>query len=103
MSQAIEKPSPLVYQLLLYYLDRIPHEENLSFFGASFRLKVLLHEGLLSYPISGRSESIFSFHEEELMKHLTFMRDYSSLASLHLSDEIRQKVELFFVHALTCL
>lgn len=46
-SQQVHEPAPALYALLNYYLDKISAINDPHIFSASFRLKILRHEGLL--------------------------------------------------------
>ena len=46
-SQLEEIPSPLLYQLLISYLDHLAESPNLPLLIASFQLKLLKHEGFI--------------------------------------------------------
>lgn len=47
-SQLPSKPSPLLYELLVAYLRKLPTSPAPQTLAISFRLKLLLHDGLLS-------------------------------------------------------
>lgn len=96
MSQWDERPAPLIYQLLIYYFERLAHENNLSFFGSSFRLKILHHEGLLVFPLPHGWNSLFNDEELQQLHHLCSSRNYASLASVYLSEELQYKVQSLF-------
>ncbi|WP_068467159.1 DNA repair protein RecO [Candidatus Protochlamydia phocaeensis] len=50
-TQWVGKPSPQLYALLKYYLEKIPAIPYPAILTTSFRLKLLKHEGLLTFPL----------------------------------------------------
>lgn len=50
-SQLVGKPAPLLYQLLIYYLKHLPQAPDPVSLIASFKLKILLHDGLVYFPL----------------------------------------------------
>jgi DNA repair protein RecO len=96
ISQWEERPAPLIYQLLIYYLERLPQEANFTFFGSSFRLKTLHHEGLLQLPLMDRWKLFFNDEEQAQMHCLAYSKNYSDLSSLNLSEEFQSKTITFF-------
>lgn len=62
-SQLIGKSSPQLYHLLCYYLHKIPQTVNPCLLGASFRLKLLKHDGLVGFPFSCSECGEFLHHE----------------------------------------
>ncbi|MFQ5728946.1 MAG: DNA repair protein RecO [Waddliaceae bacterium] len=102
-SQFPGKPAPALYQLLVRYLDSIPLFSSPEILGASFRLKLLRHDGHLGItsqcsacgtPLSAlylvRGESfckehatgnVYFFSEEEadLLNRLAYCRTISEL------------------------
>ena len=91
-SQLVEKPSPLLYQLFLSYLDQLTHYIEPRILVASFQLKILRHDGLL-----GDEEPFFSDDEKDLVHSLAFCRSFKELKSLSFNLEFNQKVERFFL------
>lgn len=49
-SQFMGKSAPQLYSLLCYYLKKIPQTANPWLLAASFRLKLLKHDGLVGFP-----------------------------------------------------
>jgi DNA repair protein RecO (recombination protein O) len=49
-SQCMGKGAPLLYQLFYYYLKRMADAADPWVLAASFRLKLLRHEGIASFP-----------------------------------------------------
>ena len=50
-SQVVGEIAPALYELLRYYLNKIPTLPDPEVLSISFRLKLLLHDGLLSIPL----------------------------------------------------
>lgn len=53
-SQLLGKSVPQLYALLLFYLEKIPQMADPFLLSASFRLKLLKHEGLIASPFACR-------------------------------------------------
>jgi DNA repair protein RecO (recombination protein O) len=51
-SQFVGKPAPQLYALLCFYLKKIPQMVNPWILAASFRLKLLRHDGLIALPFT---------------------------------------------------
>lgn len=49
-SQLVGKAAPLLYALLCFYLAKVPVIQDPEVLAMSFRLKLLKHEGLATYP-----------------------------------------------------
>jgi len=118
-SQWIGKPAPHLYFLLLDYLHNIVmggQPDNLSL---SFRLKLLLHEGLLHFPLicsvcgekevthvckgQGRCLShaipgsfLLTQEASTLLERMALSRSYKELNSLVGVEEMRSQVEELF-------
>lgn len=75
-SQLPGKKAPALYQLACLYLKKIPLAPEILV--ASFRLKLLLHEGLLS----ALPEPTFTAAEWEQVNLLAFARQFSSLYAI---------------------
>lgn len=50
-SQLAGKPAPLLYLLLSRFLEKIPESLNPFVLLACFRIKILIHEGLATFPL----------------------------------------------------
>jgi DNA repair protein RecO len=79
-TQLPSKPAPALYQLLSRYLTHLPHLPP-AVATTSFRLKLLLHEGLLS--------------PDELTP-LATIRSFDELKSLSVTDEEENQVAQLF-------
>lgn len=97
VSQLMGKSAPLLYQLLIYYLDKLADVCHPELLVASFRLKVLKHEGVLAL---GSVVSGFSLSESEVLRSLALSQSYQQLLETNLSKELSKKIEGFFEHQL---
>ena len=117
-SQLPEKPAPMLYQMTLTYLQRLPSFDDPTALCASFYLKLLKHDGHLSLntqctvctnpPIHLHlGEPYCSTHvpfhthpltssEWAIMQKLTEARSFSILAKLQVSKELYQKIQSMF-------
>jgi DNA repair protein RecO (recombination protein O) len=120
ISQMENKPAPILYKLLISYLEKIPLLRNPYVLGASLRLKILRHDGLYRLgtvcdrceislkafnAIGGEtfcemhapSHSIsFDEIESNLIEHLAFCQTFSQLKDLCIPIELDGKVKHFF-------
>jgi DNA repair protein RecO (recombination protein O) len=94
-SQVVGKAAPLVYQLLIFYLDKIPNVADAWTLALSFRLKILKHEGMLN--IESNQLDDFSTAEMELLIILTYSQSYLQLAPLVMTEEFKVKVIKLFL------
>lgn len=123
-SQFVGKASPDLYKLLLYYLDKLSTSPDPAVVTASFRLKLLKHEGLLSIPFHCfacqeplkdafyHSGAVFcakhrppmgillSMDETTLMESLANCQSYSSLVKIILTPSLSKKITTFFSECL---
>jgi DNA repair protein RecO (recombination protein O) len=120
-SQLLGKKAPMLYRLFLYYLDKIPFVSDPYTLIASFRLKLLKHEGILTFPftcafcqkvlistafgqgaglfcLDHRPKPAFIYGEDELqmMSHLTLCQKLTELLTLQLHPDLLKKIEVFF-------
>lgn len=75
-SQLPGKPSPQLYALLLIYLKKIPQTAYPWVLAASFRLKLLMHEGLISFPM--RCEAC-----EEVLEKEAYLQEREGWCAKH--------------------
>lgn len=94
-SQWAGRPAPDLYKLFVIYLNKIPNASNPYIYAASFRLKILKHEGLLNENITG-----FSQQDAEVLSSLAFCRSMSELANLTISSSLFQKIQTLFLEQL---
>lgn len=92
-SQLPGKPSPLLYELLQSYLHKIPRFSNPFVLAASFMLKLLAHDGLLS---SSFENLPCSPEEYETLSFLTQSRSFSDLEAVSLSSSLLSRLSSFF-------
>ncbi len=100
-SQLPGKPAPKLYALLLAYLSHLPHFEDTSSLIGSFYLKLLTHEGLLSWE----SSPVFPFQvtdiEWDVLKQLALTRSFKEMQTVVLNpelyDRLKNKLALCFV------
>ncbi|MBA3957643.1 MAG: DNA repair protein RecO [Parachlamydiaceae bacterium] len=113
-SQMEQTPAPMVYKLLMWSLDKIPLVPDPNQIAASFRLKLLRHDGLLllSLHCSECGERghaivkgetfclkhavggvIFSDQEFHLLGQLAFLSSLSELDTLVVTQELRKRIE----------
>lgn len=85
------KVSSELYQLLLVYLKKLPESIDTKCVSASFYLKTLNYEGLLS-------SALFPMNEEDrqMVEVLTLCRDFKSLAQLSISPFLANQIKEFF-------
>lgn len=99
-SQAPEKPAPLLYQLLLFYLGKLPHTPCPPVLSTSFLLKTLRHEGLLTFPFTLPPNISFDETEHALTTVLALCDTHSQLIPLEVSPAYQNKIERLFAHLL---
>lgn len=120
-SQCEQKASPRLYELLIYYLEKLSVAKQPEAFVASFLLKILRHEGLLGltphccvchqdltdhYVFKGESycerdrppQAIaLSPFEAEKIFILAFSRSLALIESQHLHSELQNHVQDIFM------
>jgi len=119
-SQMPEKPAPTLYLLLVTYLRHLPAFFDLASLWASFQLKLLKHEGLLSvedicstcsktrasYLVGGESrcprcsengDSLpFSEQEWKMLLRLFHAKRIHTLKEITVNKELLRKVEILY-------
>jgi DNA repair protein RecO len=117
-SQCPEKNGRGPYALAVAYFQKLPKSLSLEAMIASFRLKLLLHDGLLglqnecvhcgapalsldeggSYCHIHRSphSTPFSVQEWELLHEITFARQFQSLQNIKIEQSLQKKIEQLF-------
>lgn len=118
-TQFPEKPVPVLYHLLLSYLKKLPTFSKPEVLFASFKLKLLKHEGLLSITETcnlcqkrnartlAEGESLcltcaphgsYPFSEEEWKALLVLFeaRTFEALLPLNLSDSLQKGIDICF-------
>ncbi len=123
-SQMPHKPAAILYELLHCYLSKIPSCTNPKALAASFRLKILRHDGLLhltptcsscgatlteQHIAEGQSYCHqhalqnavhFTADEMETVLLLTFSRSLAILAITPLTDDLQAKILQLFKGAI---
>ncbi|MDP1880939.1 MAG: DNA repair protein RecO [Parachlamydiaceae bacterium] len=125
VSQFLNKPATSLYQLLSTYINHIPTISNPWILSASFKLKLLRHDGLSPFPLicSQCQSSIFdaafnidsnwicclplllqgtTWSQEEivLLYQLALCQNFKELSSYSITPEFQQKVTIFFDNCL---
>jgi DNA repair protein RecO (recombination protein O) len=119
-SQLVGKAAPQLYDLLCFYLKKIPQTPHPWILAASFRLKLLKHDGLVAFPLICRecgqslqnkafirhSESWCADHqlggqswessELQLFYRLATSQSYQEICSSPFSLELQHKIITFF-------
>src|SRR5262249_1552332 len=90
------KPAPHLYQLLIAYLGALPDAVDFSAVVSSFRLKLLLHEGLLALPVAAP----FTDEESMVVGEMAATRSLARVRSLEASAQLHQKIESFFINVI---
>lgn len=91
-SQWPAKQGKDLYHLTLAYLEKLSTFSQPGTLAASFRLKLLLHEGLFSES----AERPFSNAEWEVVHTCATARRFSLLETLSLSPPLSEKINIFF-------
>jgi DNA repair protein RecO (recombination protein O) len=116
-SQLVGNHSPALYELLRYYLNKISSLSNPELLSISFRLKLLLHEGILSIPLVCEvcraalqntaflhgsewycsdhhlvSSVVFNEEEIQILYRLSCSQSFQAIASCTLTPMVKAKV-----------
>lgn len=120
-SQMMGKAAPHLYALLCFYLEKISLTANPWILGASFRLKLLRHEGLATFPFicsvcqhplhtvahtcaaEGWCEHhhfmathLWGQNELEQLYHLAICQSYREICQSDVFPELHNKIKSFF-------
>lgn len=120
-SQLVCKPAPQLYDLLCFYLHKIPQIGDPWTLAVSFRLKLLKYEGLIAFPFTCeacqrplvdeaylreeewrcadhcmRGSSHWSETELQQLYQMTNCLSYREIADIRLSCELKQAMMRFF-------
>jgi DNA repair protein RecO (recombination protein O) len=87
------KSAPDLYALLLFYLKKLPSIPSPQTLGASFRLKLLRHEGLVAF-VSHCNDCGALLSDAWIAQGEAYCRADAPAESLHLAQEERATVEL---------
>jgi DNA repair protein RecO len=119
-TQLPHKTSLSLYQLFLTYMKKLSYSENPHLLSLSFVLKTLLIEGIfrletvcvtcenkasaiengMSVCLSHASKSSFCFNakEWEQMGNLAFVKQFSQLEKLQITEALERKIKQMFIH-----
>lgn len=124
-SQAANTPSPDLYALSAYYLNKIGTASNPHLLTSSFRLKVLRHDGLLGlgdvcagcmaplktsfvsagqcYCVAHAPHHAIKLDEEELTiaTILAYCQTLSQIQDIELTPELREKIKKLFLELIS--
>lgn len=101
-SQFPGKASPALYALFSLYLAQIPEFETPGALIASFMLKLLRHEGVLSLSAECTLPALqrFSPSEWKVLEILAHSRQFAALKTLCVDLDLLEKVRVLFSEAL---
>jgi DNA repair protein RecO len=95
-TQMLHKPAPFLYKLLTAFLTKIhTFTENQEALESSFRLKILLHEGVLDLD----SEGYFSSEEHYIVHQLVVENSFAKLQKIFITPDLNIKIRYFFKNA----
>lgn len=102
-SQMPHHPSPDLYRLLVWSLDKISLIADPLLLAISFRLKLLRHDGVLHisdevlYPEHSKGTGLsFTQAEMKLLETLTYLKNLNEIAAQQSTLEFRKKVNSLF-------
>lgn len=93
-SQLVGRPSSLLYQLLIFYLTKLPQASDPWVISSSFRLKILHYEGYLSFEES--ELMFFDKKEQPLVEALALCQHFTQISPLILPIGFHNKIKNFF-------
>ena len=96
MSQMMGKSAPVLYQLLLFYLNKIHLVADPWVLATSFKAKVLRYEGLFQMEALEQDIRYFKQEEQELLEALCYCQSYQPLAQILLPTDFKAKVDTLF-------
>ncbi|MFS8563609.1 MAG: DNA repair protein RecO [Rhabdochlamydiaceae bacterium] len=100
-SQLPGKPAPQLYALLLACLSQLAHFTDTFTLIGSFYLKLLMHEGLLSWESSHLFPFTVTDIEWNSLKQLALTRSFKEMHSMSLTpaliDKLKSKISLAFI------
>lgn len=95
-SQMPGKPAPKLYALLTACMKQLPFFEPSFRLTASFRLKLLTHEGLISWEDPSFFPIPLIRSEWELLKECAESRSFQKIKEIPFSQELSLKIEKGF-------
>lgn len=123
-SQLEGRSAPALYQLLCFYLEKLPSVNDPAVLVNSFRLKILKYEGLLGFPFfcaichcpavliclseggsycpqhCPSSQRLLTSEEMILIERLTESQSFSQIAHTEISSELSHIITHFFIDSL---
>lgn len=119
-TQMSHQPAPLLFQLFCYYLKKLEESRNPHAILASFRLKLLRHDGVFCLPAcctvcaeplgkfwfygeatycqkdAPPPAEFFSEEDVLLLVKLTNATNFEEVESIGISEKLMQKITVFF-------
>lgn len=86
-TQLVGKAAPKLYALLCFYLDKIPKVQHPKILSASFRLKLLRHDGLAAFPFQCNICQEVLVENAYIQNSDWWCRKHQSLGSQHFGQE----------------
>lgn len=99
-SQLHERSAPLLFDLLVYTLNRMRDVEDPFAFAASFRLKIVRYEGLWDFSQDNERMNGLTKEEEEIVRRLALSTSFEKLKKEKITEELLKKIQLFFDYLL---
>ncbi len=96
-TQPLGKVSDKLYKLLLVYLDKLPQVEDPKVLVASFKLKILRYEGVLTFH-NQNLDHLEGFHPEEakMLFVMALTQSLGDLKPLLLTAPLEEKIDQLF-------
>lgn len=92
------KSCPDLYNLLKVFLKKISTFSNLAQLYAMFKLKVLTHEGLLSWETRSAFPVPIALEEWTMAQQLATCRSFQAASAITASDELIHKITSLELH-----
>lgn len=94
-SQFPHTPAPMLYDLLIWSLHKVPQAKDPHLLAASFRLKLLKHEGILPLPFTADAVQ-WNQNEAELLNLMVEYRLFADISAKILLPSMREKIKRMF-------
>lgn len=122
VSQPLSQPAPMIYKLFISYLNALPTFSYPAILVASFRLKIMRHNGTLPFSsecnacglklhsayfdLSGiyccahAPQRALKISEKEMISisYLVYARSFETLAQTFFDEKLEQKITFLFEH-----
>lgn len=95
-SQLPGKPAPKLYQLLVACLKQIPHFPNPHNLVTSFQLKLLTHEGVVSWEDPSLFPIALPKEEWNLLYELAHLRSFQKMREVPVYEGLSSKIQSSF-------